>query len=94
MASVGPRATLAELKERLRAGLTPSGAHDIGYRRWHIALQQVIIEDFCASAFHQAGKIIVGRMNGQYMGAKGAHWGRQAKDVGALAGECDVGLPA
>ena len=93
MASVGPRATLAELKERLRAGLTPSGAHDIGCRRWHVALQQVIIEDFRASAYGLSGKLIVGRMNGQYMGSRGACWGQQAKALGALAGECDLGLP-
>ena len=91
MASQGAGPTAAQLRAHLRAGQSPF-AVEKGFRnRWHAALQQVIVEDFRASAYGDE-YIIVGRMNGQYMGSEGGRWGSSAKRLGALAGECDLGL--
>ena len=60
---------------------------------WHVALQEVCVEWFRHSAWASEGKLISGRLNGQYMGGNSARWGKQAKELGALPGECDLCVP-
>ena len=45
MPSLGARATFADLMSWLRAGHSPSDDESEGRKRWHAALQQVIVED-------------------------------------------------